>query len=248
MKIEKIREKVEGIPVMNYSQAMEITNVISENRFQNILELGFLHGVSTCYMAGALDELGTGCITTIDLENARNIKPNINFLLNSLGLTQFVNVFYEPTSYNWRLLKMLEEDLSPRFDFCYIDGAHNWYTDGFAFFLVDRLLEPGGLIIFDDLDWTYEESPSLKNNNFVKNMPKEEKRTPQIRKVYELLVKTHPGYGNFVDKYGWAYARKLPKQPNINIIESRKEVIYQKEYVGLLSAVQKIAGKFAKKF
>ena len=61
-------------------------------------------------MAGALDELGEGEITTIDLEVSRSHSPNIDTLLANLNLTKYVCVFYEPTSYNWRLLKMIEED------------------------------------------------------------------------------------------------------------------------------------------
>ena len=209
MKIAKIKEKVEGIPHMTFTQAKTITNVILKNQFSNILELGFRHGVSTCYMAGALDDLGRGNITTIDLVNARKAQPSIDQLLSSLNLANFATVFYEPTSYIWRLMKMLEEDPSPRFDFCYIDGAHNWYTDGFAFFLVDKLLKLGGLIIFDDLYWTYGSSPSLKNTNKVIQMPQDEKSIPQILKVYELLVKPHPAYGEFMVKDGWSYARKI---------------------------------------
>lgn len=214
MGIDEIREKVEGIPHMSFIEAKVVTKVILDNKFQNILELGFRHGVSTCYMAGALDDLGRGKITTIDLIGARIAEPNIDHLLGILGLDKYVTVFYEPTSYIWRLMKMLEEDPSPRFDFCYIDGAHNWFTDGFAFFLVDRLLKPGGLIIFDDLDWTYESSPTWKNLPQTECMPQDEKSTPQIRRVYELLVKHHPAYGEFMEKDGWAYARKtsiIPK-------------------------------------
>ena len=244
MKIDKVREKVQGLPHMTAAQADEITQVILENKFQNILELGFAHGVSTCFMAGALDELGGGHITTIDLEHARNAKPNIDSLLNDLGLAQYVTVYYEPTSYLWRLMKMLEEDPTPRFDFCYLDGAHDWATDGFAFFLVDKLLKPGGMIILDDLDWTLDESPAMKNTPLVKNMPVEEKRTPQVRKIYELLVKTHPGYSDYLEKDRWAYARKLSVESYISS-EIRKEIIYQN--VGLGSAVLKIARRVATK-
>lgn len=208
MKIEEIQREVEGVPHMRVAQARVITDVILANRFQNILELGFRHGVSTCYMAGAIDELGGGHITTIDLVGARKASPNIDQLLNQLGLDKYATVFYEPSSYIWRLMKMLEENSQPRFDFCYIDGAHTWLTDGFAFFLVDRLLKPGGLIIFDDLDWTYDSSPSLKNSEKVARLPQEERTTAQVRKVYELLVKPHPTYGEFLEKDGWAYARK----------------------------------------
>jgi len=246
MKVDEIRAKVEGLPHMSLAQARAITDVILENRFQNILELGFRHGVSTCYMAGALDELGTGHVTTIDRLSAREAKPNIDHLLGDLGLARYVTVFYEPTSYIWRLMKMLEEDPSPRLDFCYIDGAHNWFTDGFAFFLVDRLLKPGGMIILDDLDWTYESSPTLRHTEKVARMPQEEKSTPQVRRVYELLVKPHPAYGEFMEKGGWAYARKRSAGFEGQCDEVRKAVIYQRHYVGLGAVILKLLSRVTK--
>jgi predicted O-methyltransferase YrrM len=245
MNIDKIRERVKGIPHMTFSQAQIIRDVILKNQFQSLLELGFRHGVSTCYMAGALDDLGRGTILTIDLMNARKAEPCIDQLLADLGLTKYVTVIYEPTSYVWRLMKMLEENPSPRFDFCYIDGAHDWATDGFAFFLVDRLLQPGGLIIFDDLDWTYESSPALRNTERVRLMPQEEKSTPQVRKIYELLVKPHPAYGEFMVKDDWAYARRKSTQSNGVAKEISREVVYQREYVGFGGAILRIVRKLA---
>jgi predicted O-methyltransferase YrrM len=208
MNIDQIEECVRGIPHMKRTQAETITDLIIDNKFENILELGFRHGVSTCYMAGALDKLGRGQITTVDRVSARDVEPNIEQLLDRLNLSQYVKIYYEPTSYIWRLMKMLELDPLPSFDFCYLDGAHDWYTDGFAFFLVDKLLAPGGLIVFDDLDWTYSTSPALMNKPFVQRMPKEEKHTPQVRKVFELLVETHQGYTGFKKAKGWAFATK----------------------------------------
>ena len=246
MHIDDIRHKLTGIPHMTVAQAKVITDIILENHFHSILELGFRHGVSTCYMAGAIDELGHGHITTIDLINARNANPNIERLLGALGLSKCVTIFYEPTSYTWRLMKLLEEDPLPKYDFCYIDGAHNWFTDGFAFFLVDRLLTPGGLIIFDDLDWTYASSPSLKNKQEVRHMPEDERITPHIRKVYELLVRPHPSYGNFMQKDGWAYARKTSTERIALPAGVRREIVYQREYVGLGAAILKIARKVAR--
>jgi predicted O-methyltransferase YrrM len=241
VKIEKIREVVSDIPHMTHSQGESITNLILDNRFSEILELGFRHGVSTCYMAGALDELGTGHVTTIDLTGARDANPSIETLLHRLELESYVTTFYEPTSYIWRLMKMLEESPRPRFDFCYIDGAHSWITDGFAFFLVDRLLMPGGLIVFDDLDWTYEKSPALGKSDMVRLMPEAEKTTAQIRKVFELLVTSHPSYGDFMEKEGWAYARKSTRPVTSAEVEVKKHIVYEKktviqkefQYVGL---------------
>jgi predicted O-methyltransferase YrrM len=243
--INKIREKVGNVPHMTFEQAQVMRDVILRNRFQNILELGFRHGVSTCYMAGALNELGGGKITTIDLLSAKEAQPNVEKLLADLGLSRFVTVFYEPTSYVWRLMKLLEEDPSPRFDFCYIDGAHDWSTDGFAFFLVDRLLKPGGLVIFDDLEWTYGGSPALRNSEKVRQMPDDEKNTRQVRKVYELLVRTHPAYGEFTVRDAWAYARKTSAQSTGMPGEVRKEIVYQPQYVGLGGALLTVLRKLS---
>jgi predicted O-methyltransferase YrrM len=174
-----------------------------------VLELGFAHGVSTCYLASAVDAGPHGRVVSIDLESARKRDPSAEALVARCGLSDVVELHYEPTSYTWRLMRFLEETPRRRFDFCFIDGAHSWFVDGFAFLLVDRLLAPSGWVVFDDLDWTYELSPTLKDTEFVRSMPDDERTTPQVRKIYELLVKTHPGYANFRTHDGWAYAQKV---------------------------------------
>jgi predicted O-methyltransferase YrrM len=188
MKNHDVRSLVGDLPHMTVKQAERITKFIADKQVETILELGFSHGVSTCYMAAVLSELGRGSIVTIDLERAREATPNIEELLDRIGESQRVKVFYEPTSYTWRMMRFLEEDTTPRFDFCYLDGAHSWFVDALAFFLVDRLLRPGGWIIFDDLDWTYATSPSLKESEEVRSMPLDEQTTSQVKKIYELLV------------------------------------------------------------
>lgn len=206
---EEVKKIVGDTPHMTLEQANDITKFIEDNHSRNILELGFAHGVSTTYMAACLNRLNIGgLITTIDVLGAKSRIPNIETLLSKTNQLDKVNIFYESTSYTWRLMKFLEDDPTPRFDLCYIDGAHNWYVDGFAFFLVDKLLKPGGWIIFDDMDWTYSQSPSLRNKEFVKNMPEDERDEAQVKKVFNLLVKTHPSYHNFRTNKQWGYAQK----------------------------------------
>ncbi len=204
MKPSEVRKIIGDVPYMTLDQGETLTEFIHKNKIRDVLELGFCHGVSTCYIAAALAEQGGGSITSIDLEGARNEKPNIEELLTKLGLRDSVKCYYEHTSYTWRLMKFLEEDPTPRFDFCFLDGAHNWFVDGFAFLLADRLLRRNGWFIFDDLHWVDGGSTAAG-----KAMSEEERNSAQVQKIYEVLVKPHPCYGDFKTEDRWAYAHKL---------------------------------------
>lgn len=207
MKVSKIKKIVGDAPYMSIEQAERMTSLIRTHKTKDVLELGFFHGVSSCYIAGAVKKL-RGHLTTIDFEGARNRKPNIHTLLDACKLSDHVTIHFEPQSFTWRLMRMLEDGQGPRFDMVYLDGGHSWDVTGFAFFLVDRLLRPGGWLIFDDIDWTYDSSPSLRNNPKIQRMPEDYRATPQVRKVFELLVEPHPDYTECQVEQGWGLARK----------------------------------------
>lgn len=209
MDIDVTGEILNDIFGMSLGQAKYLERFIKSNNLSNLLELGFAHGVSSCYFATILNECGGGHLTTIDLTSARYRKPNIEELLDKLNLRDYVSIYYEYESYNWRLMKFIEETDEPIFDFCYIDGAHDWNVDGFAFLLVDKLLKPGGWIIFDDMNWSFGSSPSMANIPRVKNMPEDIKNTSHVAKIFDLLVMKNPNYCNFeVTDFGWGIAQK----------------------------------------
>jgi len=233
MQLTDVQKVVHGVPFMKLEQAKRITTLMLDHGCRNVIELGFLHGVSTCYMAAALDEIGKDwSIVTIDKETALTVRPSIEELLSNLGLRDRVTIWYEKSSYTWRLMKMLEDDPNPRFDFCYIDGAHTWADDGFAFFLVDRLLKPGAWIVFDDIDWSYATSPSMRDTAFVRSMSAEEQTTQQVKKVFDLLVKTHPSYGEFSCTDGWGVAQKLATDASGPGI--RREIVFKEVGLGAI--------------
>ncbi len=151
--LEQVHEYLGALPYMTVRQARKLTKFLERHQLRDCLELGFFHGVSSAYIADSLRTRGTGHLTTIDLEyGPLDSEPNIDKILADLQLTDWVTVHYEPRSFTWRLMKMIEEDPRPRFDFCYLDGGHLWDVTGFAFFLVDKLLRPGGWLLFDDLE------------------------------------------------------------------------------------------------
>lgn len=209
MNVEDVKKVVKDAPYMSVEKARRMTGFMREHRLKDVLELGFFHGVSSCYMAGAAQELG-GRLTTIDLVGAQQREPNITQLLAGCGLTEVVDVYFEPRSFTWRLMRMIEDGKGPRFDLAYLDGGHTWDVTGYAFFLVDKLLRPGGLMIFDDIDWTHESSPAQREKESVKRLPEDYRTTPQVRKVFELLVEQHPSYRGLRVEHGWGYAQKRP--------------------------------------
>ena len=98
--------------------------------------------------------LGNGRVVTIDRDEARRRDPSITTVLSRAGVPDnVVEVYFEPRSYNWRLMRFLEEGRGGTFDFVHLDGAHTWKVDGLANYLALILLRPGGWILFDDLKW-----------------------------------------------------------------------------------------------
>lgn len=190
---------------MTPKQGKFVYDLILEHGLEDILELGSAHGTGACYMAAALDERQRGKVITIDMKSAENRNPNVRELSERCELSSYIQPIYAHSTYNWELMKMIQKKTkdgicTPMFDLCYLDGAHNFEIDCCAFFLVDKLLKPNGFIIFDDVYWTYGNSPSLKHTDKILNMAEDERSLPHIEKLVELIVMPHPHYHQ-----GWIY-------------------------------------------
>jgi predicted O-methyltransferase YrrM len=181
----------------------ELYDFVRRERPVDCLELGFAHGVSTAYIAAALETNRAGHLTSVDLEVARERDPSADALLRRAELDGRVTLVYEPVSYDWYLHRRIRERTSggvcaPCFDFCFFDGAHRWVDDGLAFFLVDKLLRPGGWLLFDDLTWKID----------ALDVHESERAVAGVREVFELLVQGHPDYDRFETDGEWGWARK----------------------------------------
>ncbi len=209
MQLQSVADHVGDLPYMTLKKAERLRSILLKYGCGQLLELGFFHGVSSMYMAAILDETGGGKLTTIDKTIVKDKSPNIEQLAAELGLESYVEPIFEERTYLWRLMKFIEE--GRKFDFCYLDGGHNWSDTGFGFYLVDQLLEEGGLILFDDFNWTAE------GKQWAANWPLEEQQTSPVERTWELLVGNHPGYKRLWVKGGWALARKKRKLPLLPI-------------------------------
>lgn len=216
MKFETVNAAMKTQPWgITEEQGRLLYDFILRTKPVEILELGTGIGTSACYMAAALDELGAGRITTIDRNADLPDLVHQSFAKADPSLLCHVDIVTSSSSYNDALLPRIEEQTkngacTPCIDFCYIDGAHTWSDDGFAFFLADKLLKPGGWMLFDDMGWTIASSPEASKRTWFEAMSAELRATMQVTKVFDLLVSTHPSYDQLVKAGDWGWAQKKP--------------------------------------
>lgn len=98
-------------------------------------------------------------------------------------------------AYSIKRLLRLPPGQRPVFDYVYIDAAHEWLHDGFAFLLLDKLLRPGGVVEFDDYRWTIAGSPTAGPRvRRAGTHTDEQMNEAQVKEVIDLLVKPNPRY------------------------------------------------------
>jgi len=206
MKPSEVHERIGSLPYMKVDDAEYLHEFFEEHSIRNCLELGFYHGVSSAYIAAKMSEVN-GHLTTIDRVVAKERKPDIGQILCQLNLSSYVTVLYAERSYTWELMKLLSMNSRPSFDFAYVDGGHGWDDTALAFFLVSQLLGPKGWIVFDDLGWTLANS-SVADQPWALRVPEEERRTPTVSLVYDLLVRKDDKYHNHFVRGRWGFAQR----------------------------------------
>lgn len=194
----------------------DIYDCIVENKLQNCVELGTGHGATSCVMAAAIDEIGQGRVITID--KALHLPTNANVLKEHTGIGDQLEFVLEPLGYNWYLADLIakqtvDDVCEPIFDFCLLDGAHEFEPDALACFLVAKLLKPGGWLVLDDLNFALRSMSSWKVSHG--HLSDRELDVCQMGMVYEHVVKQHPDFSEFKitedGRLGWA--RKKSRKP-----------------------------------
>jgi hypothetical protein len=107
VKIDQAATIVDGLPHMRKLAGTRIYDHVLKHQLRRVLELGTYHGVSTCYLGAAVDEID-GHVTTIDRLSALDLEPNVNDLLEGTGLTDRVTTIFAENSFTWELKRMLE--------------------------------------------------------------------------------------------------------------------------------------------
>lgn len=230
MKLDRIQEAVAGVPVMTAAQGKVIYDHVIATRPEHVLELGTASGVSAAYIAAALDELGRGSVTTLDkAQYLPDPLPELTAFAKVPELLRYVR-FERPddSSYVWWLLRKIEQrsdaagNCDALYDFCYLDGSHDFTIDGLATFMLERLLRPDAWLLLDDLNWSYAADTATPLDGRFSD---DEVRAPHVRLIFDVLLKQHPSFTEFrVQDGSWGWAKKASGQPRRYALETSQPI------------------------
>jgi predicted O-methyltransferase YrrM len=113
------------------------------------VEIGMANGLSTLFIAHALKDNGHGRHIAIDPFQSSDWTGAGMGLVQRAGLDSFVRLIEKPS--HQALPELEQEKLFAQFIF--IDGSHLFDYVMADFLCSDRILEPGGVMAFDDSDW-----------------------------------------------------------------------------------------------
>lgn len=206
--VEEVDQAVHDTPYMTLGQARTLQRLWNTCPVGDILELGFAYGKGSAYLGALAAQKGQRAVC-VDNQSARDRQPRADSTIRTAGVADHVDLLFTDNGYVWWMKQQLEHGDSQRYSLVYLDGAHDWFVDGFAALLLDRFVIPGGVLVLDDLDWSFTSSTAPDIVARVSSMTPDVASEPQVRTVWELLLQTDPRWGDFEEHDGWGIARKL---------------------------------------
>lgn len=144
-----------------------------------VMEIGSLMGISTVWIASALQELEQGQLQTIDLFEdlppnhfcsswLRNPLEYIRQQLTKADLNQFVELYRGDSKI---IAPQIAEKMNGKIDFLFIDGDHTPQGCYLDFMLMEKFVSTGGYILFHDIfpEWSGWEGPGFVVEHYIKN-------------------------------------------------------------------------------
>lgn len=207
MEASDIASRIADLPYTSPRKGSLLFDLVRQSGARRILELGIAHGGGTSYLAAAVHGLEGAHVTAVDLASAA-FEPSAEDVVASFGFGDLVTVVREKSSYTWFLKKEIERYTDgdgvcrPAYDFVFVDGPKDWTNDGATFFMVDKLLAPGGVIVLDDYLWTYRGDEKRRGKKHDRGyvfpeMSDDEFAEAHVEAIFRLLVMQHPSYGEF---------------------------------------------------
>ena len=167
------------------AQGDMLQRIVRETKPRVSLEVGLAYGVSAMFICDALKMVGGERHMVIDSHQMTSVWNNGAGLhnLKLAGHAPLIDFYGEESQ---RALPKLEAQ-GERIDFAFIDGAHTFDHALVDFFYIDRMLNVGGIVAFDDVGFPCVEKVCrfiLKNRNYRvhSTLPDTDRPRPSTRR------------------------------------------------------------------
>ncbi len=179
-------------------EVIELINILKEhNKPLTVAEVGIGIGATSVKILELLTENDTVYLfdyqRKID-ELVEDLKGINNNNVSIIGVGNSEKLY---DSYSWNLATMLlnrrnAKKSIPLFDLVYLDGAHAFLHDSTACCVLKDLTKNGGYLVFDDMHWSYANSPTQNpkaNPKTNMKFTEDQINTAQISMVVDLFMR-----------------------------------------------------------
>ena len=135
-------------------EGYHLYSLIKDNKFENILEIGFAYGISALFICEALKENGSGKLISVDPYQSTQWKniavKHLRQSLGEAGFSKYSELMEEP-SYSAMPKILNRKSGANSMDLIFIDGMHLFDYTLVDLFYADLLLRVGGVVVLDDI-------------------------------------------------------------------------------------------------
>lgn len=228
---------------ISYKEGLYIQEIIKEIKPEISLEVGLAQGISTMFICETLKEISSDKHIVIDPFQIEKVDHGFNWSglglhnLEQCGYHDLVDFRNEPSEIV--LPKLLEQGL--KIDFAFIDGFHTFDQVLLDFYYINRMLNIGGVVVFDDSGM----KSVNKAINYIRNYP---------AYIPYKVSKQFAGVIN-QSRFTWSNIyNKLIKKPKVlpliflrysNRVFSSLRNLYNKNILGLKKNIRIHSGYYA---
>ncbi|GEM_PF-2966227 len=182
------------------------------SHYQNpeILELACGYGKITPYLASAA-ESRNGSVRAIDHKYELWEGKSAEDRVEEAELSDVCDFTFGVDA-RWYILELLLQQPGEWIDVVYLDLSHTIEIDAFVALAVWNHLRPGGVLVFDDLDWKPDEHGSEKIQNQT-NRP----QVQQMQMLFKYIcqqpsVGDHTTWGGEKLNWRWGFIQKAKEE------------------------------------
>lgn len=180
----------EGIPWSPTRVCHLLYNLVLTFDRPEVVEIACCYGKATIYLAAAA-KLRNGHLRSVDREEYYWKGNSVRDLLRKSDLLSTTKLDLKSDA-RWYLLKLLTRNRGMWIDVAFLDLAHTVEIDSFASLALWTHLKPGGIMVFDDIDWV----PNIHQQSHEPVVHPDEKH---VQVIFDYIG----GMGDVYEKAYW---------------------------------------------